>query len=1137
MSNLVLKSAREIQAQILSKIITQLGLTDINPGSVLDILTRALADELFAQEIQMSQIVRLIDIDYMFGEDLDNYAFAFGLTRKAAVKSNGLISIFRESGFEKVNTTFYAGFAAPIEGNSVIYVNNASSPLYGTSGSLILGRGTSNEEEVSYSTQPINNINYYTINLDAPLSNNHIIEESIVLKQGTNYLIAAGTIVEAPANSVSEAIQFVLDNDVILYSGESVVENVSITASKPGILGNISINSISGVKAFPNPPFSGARAYNTTKFTTGLDNESDQSLRDRIRSHIQGMSKGTKQAILDAIIGLVDEETAKRVVSASVVLPQDTITPVKVYIDDGIGFEPSFDNVGQEDVISNAVGSETRLQLDEIPILKAQLETSLSEPYDLDFSLPTLTVEVGLDSETITFAASDFVFPNTALAKEVVTAINNRSTLFEARTSQNGTKIVINAINDTNETITVIGGSANSVLSFPTETKSTLYLYKNDLLLNKDGSTAYLDNNNISPFNLSAIGTFPLTLTLIIDNKTANPQTITFQSGDFSIPSAATTQEIVAVINNQLCGAISQSIDNNTRIRLISNTKLSESSSIEVTGGTINDAVNGLNFNTTLIKGTNGDYTLNRELGTILLSQPLSSNDTITAGSLNTRAQLIASLPENYSPNDGSTLIITVDGMSSQTVTFDNSFTSGVSGQLIANYINYYLKGGTAKVRKIGNNNYLEIISNTYDVGFGSIELDSASTANVFFGFSTDQTKLNQRSHTAYVVNSITEPYSFAQDENLVLVIDNDIVNNTYSIPMSYSSSISSVVSTTQFNVSNFINIFKTDKSLLDCHLAFISGSNTLDGDIISVSNVSGNIWRYTFDSIPSGLGDYQIGDLVKFEDMIENGNNGNFVILDINDIGTAYLDIYNISGAIESSSSGVVKLSQKRTITSYDHLTGNLIVDNAFTNLPVHGDSLIVLPQTIENLVDYFNNIKITSLSLKSSIESCLEANYLQISSKSNGAFGYVQITGGLANGKLGFTINQVRGLSGYEYYTGLTSKVHKTIYGDDQDLVTYPGVGAAGIQIQVLAPTVTNISVDLTITLKDGISLNQVTNEVQSVISGYINNLGIGPAGLGGRTTALAVNVEVYPTHIAGLPVAVNINCHATRHAEIEF
>jgi len=45
-------------------------------------------------------------------------------------------------------------------------------------------------------------------------------------------------------------------------------------------------------------------------------------------------------------------------------------------------------------------------------------------------------------------------------------------------------------------------------------------------------------------------------------------------------------------------------------------------------------------------------------------------------------------------------------------------------------------------------------------------------------------------------------------------------------------------------------------------------------------------------------------------------------------------------------------------------------------------------------------------------------------------------------------------------------------------------------------------------------------------------INRLGIGPAGLGGRVTALGVMVEAWPTHIAGLPVAVNISCHATRH-----
>ncbi len=54
----------------------------------------------------------------------------------------------------------------------------------------------------------------------------------------------------------------------------------------------------------------------------------------------------------------------------------------------------------------------------------------------------------------------------------------------------------------------------------------------------------------------------------------------------------------------------------------------------------------------------------------------------------------------------------------------------------------------------------------------------------------------------------------------------------------------------------------------------------------------------------------------------------------------------------------------------------------------------------------------------------------------------------------------------------------------------------------------------------------------ELEAELLKRINQLGIGPGGLGGKTTALAVNIETYPTHIAGLPVAVNICCHVNRH-----
>jgi fumarate hydratase subunit alpha len=59
----------------------------------------------------------------------------------------------------------------------------------------------------------------------------------------------------------------------------------------------------------------------------------------------------------------------------------------------------------------------------------------------------------------------------------------------------------------------------------------------------------------------------------------------------------------------------------------------------------------------------------------------------------------------------------------------------------------------------------------------------------------------------------------------------------------------------------------------------------------------------------------------------------------------------------------------------------------------------------------------------------------------------------------------------------------------------------------------------------------------ELEADLLNRINSLGIGPMGLGGRTTALAVHVNAYPTHIASIPCAVNIQCHSSRHREIEL
>jgi fumarate hydratase subunit alpha len=64
-----------------------------------------------------------------------------------------------------------------------------------------------------------------------------------------------------------------------------------------------------------------------------------------------------------------------------------------------------------------------------------------------------------------------------------------------------------------------------------------------------------------------------------------------------------------------------------------------------------------------------------------------------------------------------------------------------------------------------------------------------------------------------------------------------------------------------------------------------------------------------------------------------------------------------------------------------------------------------------------------------------------------------------------------------------------------------------------------------------------DQRYKELEEELLRKTNKLGIGPAGLGGLTTAFAINIEVYPTHIASIPVAINISCHASRHASIEL
>lgn len=152
------------------------------------------------------------------------------------------------------------------------------------------------------------------------------------------------------------------------------------------------------------------------------------------------------------------------------------------------------------------------------------------------------------------------------------------------------------------------------------------------------------------------------------------------------------------------------------------------------------------------------------------------------------------------------------------------------------------------------------------------------------------------------------------------------------------------------------------------------------------------------------------------------------------------------------------------------------------------------MIPSTVTNLVNYIGNVRVTSFSLKGVAAGVNNNQNLQLSSQATGSDGYVQVSGGAANLQLAFPTTVVRGLQAYSYYTGLLAIVHKTIYGDDKDLTSFPGVGAAGITFHENGPTVREIEVNVTVTLAQGITLSSVENGVSSAVSGYINNLGVG-------------------------------------------
>ena len=327
------KVFQQIFGEMFATLVANSPITDANIGSIITTLLEAAAQEDDEQYFQMRNIILNYSLDSTFGEDLDDRAFEYGLTRRKANKSTSTVTI-GDSSITKVSTGVFSGLPGASASETVIEGDDSTG--FSASGTIIIGRDTLNEESIAYSSIT-QNTNSVTFNLSASLVNDHGTDETIILSQGGVRGIPAGTGVRVPASDLNAAVAFSVDITVSILDGEEEVIDVAITADTAGSDANVPTGYIS---EFDTSPFSTATVINLNRITNGKDEETDQELRDRVRETIQSLSRGTAKSITGALIGTVSDTDNKRVVSASIIEPNTIPDIVKLYIDDGTGFIP-----------------------------------------------------------------------------------------------------------------------------------------------------------------------------------------------------------------------------------------------------------------------------------------------------------------------------------------------------------------------------------------------------------------------------------------------------------------------------------------------------------------------------------------------------------------------------------------------------------------------------------------------------------------------------------------------------------------------------------------------------------------------------------------------------------------------------
>lgn len=657
------RSFSQIVSEMVDALLSRLGIPSLQVGSpALSIIEAAAQSDLRSSQ-DIFNLLNSLSLDRAEGIALDRIGQDENVPRLAASSAFGYVTI-SDTSFSKISSFLSPSYPAPILGSQTIYLDNTSG--FGSGDTIYIGRGTKNYE----GPLAIGTVSGNEVTLDDPTTRFHNIGESVIKAQGGTRTIAKGTKIKTADSNTGLAQIFSVQYEASIPDGDTSVVNVPVVADAPGVGGNVVGGSL---VAFSSAPFVGAAVTNPAPFSSGRSTETDQTYRERIRAAKASRSKGTPLAIKTNAIGVVANDENKRVLSASIVSREGE--PTALYIDDGTGYEEKTEGVAIEVIEENATGGEQYFSLSNgRPVAKAFLETSLSAPFVL-VNDAVLAVEVGGVRTTHTFLDDAFNAISGASAYEVAAAINgNPELLWSARVSDNASKVSIFSKYDINEQIQVVSPDAGSIdantyLSFPTYRADTLWLYKDDVLLTKDGQLATLLTRPQATWGSISSGN---RLLIEVDGiklydsdglegiKIVDADFVDAGTNYLTVNRSNDLASWAAVFNYRLPG-ITVAISGGA-LSFTSNRGRTAESSLVITTD-VSNTIGAALFDDIAAHGSDNDYSLDRNLGQIKLNSPLAASERLTAGSYYTRGFLTTgSFTTLTVPSPGATLWVSVDG-------------------------------------------------------------------------------------------------------------------------------------------------------------------------------------------------------------------------------------------------------------------------------------------------------------------------------------------------------------------------------------------------------------------------------------------------------------------------------------------